>query len=641
MPSLNTPARAPAQSSQPAQEQAGLQQEPAPDLSVRARRQSAQRMAIDGSPAMAAQRERIQRAFGPAAAEAPVQRLTFKVERGDSEADAQEKQQHISMQDARLAALQTLYVNDAADTAMEGASPAHPTEATRLPGQPGPRGDKLLESWYVKFQSKYHGYTIDLVTSPDHDPRGDDPLVGTVRRIHEPFRIVRSSTLGERGDIGRTLAGGWAWAPNPNYRGLMNAPNLGGQFHPVPMPQPILPSMLHMPPDKRFGAPGTERYVPLPAPPTQPFIYYKDPGANDPTHQHDDRRDLPPTSTSLTLLMPPEGLGPSPVPLWQQSTFSAPPKKARKGSGRDPGKAMGGPASDLMPSGWSAAPRQGTQASHEWCHLVGDADGGGCDGLNLVIGTNQVNSEQLALENALRPFRPALEKLGRGVYIDARATGTLQPHSGTGQPVLQADWIKYTISVRSLDGSGEELHAHTDVMDATRGTITKGEFEALRAEAAAKLRLIVRQLQGPTLLDVPYGGVWPQDPQARQHPHLQHNQELFRGSPSAPGLSAPHRPVPKGGTDDDGFARPTMPASWRSTSGTSTHGSQRGEPYPTTDQARRRMAEQRARRLIDTALDETAGDEARGDARRRLRQLLRDITNTDLHQLILLVLQNR
>ncbi|MBA2674702.1 hypothetical protein [Ramlibacter sp.] len=409
------------------------------------------------------------------------------------------------------------------------------------------------------------------------------------------------------------------------------------------MPQQILPSMLQMPEDKRFGVSGTQGYVPLPAPPTQPFVYYKDPDVDDPTHRHDDRRDLPSPSASLNLLASQPGPQPG---MWNQSMFSQPPTTARKGGGRDPGTAMGGPASALVPGGWSAEPKQGMQASHEWCHLVGDGDGGACAGLNLVIGTNQVNSEQLALENALRPFRPQLEKLGRGIYIDTKATGTerAQAAAAATEPVFEADWIKFTISVRFLDASGPEQFVHTEVMDALRGTITRGEFNALRREAAAKLQVVLRQLREPTVFDLPLGGSWPSDPQAQQHPHVQHNQELLRGSPSFMG-SPQWQPTPmdEGApasaaiTDDDGFKRPGPPRS-RSGMGSGFGKALRGSPYPDAD-GRRVMAERRARALLAVALNESADDDARRDARRKLRDLQREITNTDLQQAILVALR--
>jgi hypothetical protein len=169
-------------------------------------------------------------------------------------------------------------------------------------------------------------------------------------------------------------------------------------------------------------------------------------------------------------------------PGWMQQTgISKPPPDNRKDAGRDPNTEMG--VSAWQPVGGHTAPMKGKLASHEWCHLVGDADSGECAPENLYIGTNHVNTEQLAMETALHKHRFAYEKRGWGIEIRASAMVKVAIHQGTSY--LTAESVRYEIWL--VKTGKPRIPVHEQLMDAQRGIIPTWEFKALEFYVNSRL----------------------------------------------------------------------------------------------------------------------------------------------------------
>ena len=168
------------------------------------------------------------------------------------------------------------------------------------------------------------------------------------------------------------------------------------------------------------------------------------------------------------------------------TAYSHRPATKRAGN-RVPGTTMRNPA-HLGAIGFEQRQgHQGVLASHEWCHLIGDGDGGNCTPGNLVVGTNAVNTEQLAMETALRPFR--LRFAQRGIEIQLTVTAIVRPTYAILKTMAdgakRARWIRYKISLKNAQDRTTTVHQQ--VMHASRGVITKGEFAWLEHHVASKL----------------------------------------------------------------------------------------------------------------------------------------------------------
>jgi hypothetical protein len=133
-----------------------------------------------------------------------------------------------------------------------------------------------------------------------------------------------------------------------------------------------------------------------------------------------------------------------------------------------------------------------------------------------VIGTNAVNTEQLALETALRPYVARLHsnQLGIQLRVQAlmeKAPEQTDPPEGGEEQLLKAKWISYHISIVPLatpDTDQPVADVHRQIMHADRGTITESEFTSLHHEVRNKIRAAVdaELLGGPAAPGGPGGG---------------------------------------------------------------------------------------------------------------------------------------
>lgn len=222
----------------------------------------------------------------------------------------------------------------------------------------------------------------------------------------------------------------------------------------------------------------------------------------------------------------------------QRSMVTRRPAQQRQEAGRNPQQTADGTPAAVWAGGTRAA--GGALASHEYCHLVGDGDGGPCEDHNLVIGTNGVNTEQLALEETLRPYRPTFRRLGWSIMIEVTAIVEQVPMNlqGVNEDVRWpadslADFIRYKITAMPMDVALEGMHRlpiMTHVMDGKRGTITDMEVELLKRKLTASfdaaLQTVQEQIGDTELADEWAGG-------EAQHLH---------GDQNAP-LAAPQTPV--------------------------------------------------------------------------------------------------
>jgi hypothetical protein len=382
-------------------------------------------------------------------------------------------------------------------------SPGYGTDALRLMSAPMPRpaaGRRagVHDSWLVQFQTSLHIYTVEVVNHVQD-------LGGGRRRYlvdtSLPFRVVRFTAKGSGGrSMGRTFRYGDYWDVNPEYDGPEDPLHLA--------------AIRHLAPDDRAPR-DTSGLALLPSDPSQPFLFYRrrvvDPhfttggGAS-----HDARRFL-----SIDGFDRKYDRAEDQGRTRSRVNVSRPPTVDRATAGRDPKAAMGNvPAHALMPD---SGHRGGTGrlASHEWCHLIGDGDNGPSEFRNLVVGTNAVNTEQLAMETALREYRNRFDGLGYAIRLTVKAvldrpeaTSSTYPdiRRVPGGPYHQAKWISFEIDV--IDNPGRNARrsdvdragsvtgsVHRQIMDARRGTITESEFTSLHHEVRNKLRGVHRDLR--------------------------------------------------------------------------------------------------------------------------------------------------
>lgn len=334
---------------------------------------------------------------------------------------------------------------------------ADEVELTRLPGQlisgHQLRSGDIPESYPVAYASRYMVHSVDVLSSAD---RGG------------PFDSRRSMKSDGR-EMGRTnRLADERWAANPNYRGFRAA----------------------APDGQQLGAGEAATFRPLPSDPSQPYVYFVN--RNDANFASDDRRFLSPEAFDQEFdgrrLAGRGGIK-------QQSAASEPPVLDRALGGRDPGTTMGIQAHELMGGAGRGGVAGISLASHEWCHLIGDGDGGHDHRDNLVVGTNAANTEQLAMETALRPYRRQLEAMDARVRLTVKVltqdTPLIAPN-GTGRGD-KADFISYNVEVEDRDG--HRTPVHRQIIDGQRGTITKLEYQALHDIVSASMERAVGRVQ--------------------------------------------------------------------------------------------------------------------------------------------------
>jgi len=362
-------------------------------------------------------------------------------------------------------------------------------EDSLLPGvthrSPGPRA-----AWPMKYQSGDFIYRVEMV----NDPQGltSELLIDAGR----PFRILRRTLKMRQGgaSAGRTYRFAERWAPNPEYWNLRDprdAAEAAAQAADRGLPD-----------QDRLSRYDLADFSPLPTAPDQPFVFYVSPNSVDPHFQRrdgtqkNDRRYLSAASFDSTAAADPEVTG------FGQQAFrglSAPHQVDRRTGRRDPARAMGNrQANELMGDQGRGGSTGERLASHEWCHLVGDGDGGPDAPANLVIGTNAVNTEQLAMETALRPFVGRLRTMGYSIQLRVRAlvTPVVDP-AQPDRPCNAAEYISYRISLvpRGELDAAAPWEIHRQIMDGRRGTITELEFTHLHHTVRAKLRRAVEDIE--------------------------------------------------------------------------------------------------------------------------------------------------
>jgi hypothetical protein len=374
------------------------------------------------------------------------------------------------------------------------------TDALRLMSAPLPRRAagrraNVQDSWQVQFQTSLHIYTVEVVNVVQDLGGGRLRYVVDTDR---PFRIVRFTAKGSGGrSMGRTFRYGDYWDVNPRYRG--------------PGDPRRLAELRELSPEDRAPR-DTTGLVPLPTDPSQPFLFYRrrvvDPNFTGPAGGSHDARDfLSGEDFDRRYAQT------APARTRSSVDVSRPPTVDRAAAGRDPKAAMGNvPAHALMPDTGHGG--GGRLASHEWCHLIGDGDNGPSEFRNLVIGTNAVNTEQLAMETALRDYRNRFAGLGYAIRLTVRALLD-RPEADEytvpalarvpGGPYHAADWISFEIDViddpgrgarrSDVDRAAAAIGVHRQVMDARRGTITESEFTSLHHEVRNKLRRAHQELR--------------------------------------------------------------------------------------------------------------------------------------------------
>ncbi|MET9079653.1 DUF4157 domain-containing protein [Streptomyces sp. NPDC004232] len=329
----------------------------------------------------------------------------------------------------------------------------------------GRRGNAVQTQWSAPYQSSFFVYTIELV----NDPGG---LVSrTLIDTDAPFTITRRIPRGSGGrSSGRTYAFGDRWGVDPSS-GLSKE---------------TAAQLYGLDPDGYVeqGDAARQGLAQLPSDTTQAVTFYVPAGRNDPKFLNNDRR-----------FMSTQGFDALGNATRWATALSARPQVDRRDGQRSTAAAMG----NTQAHAWMGPGNGGSVgqlAKYEWCHLVGDGDGGPSAPENLVIGTNAVNTEQLAMETGLRDLVPQVRARGFDIRLQVIASLQEAPMESEHSPsdfglpaLLQADWISYDISLVPLGQvNGRQRAVHRQIMDATRGTITESEFVVLQATVKRAIR---------------------------------------------------------------------------------------------------------------------------------------------------------
>jgi hypothetical protein len=368
--------------------------------------------------------------------------------------------------------------------------------------KPANAGQVMIADY--KFSSNDYTYTVKLLKNPHGWPRDsrDRQAYPTVPR--GTFEVVAVASKGTTSAKGRAYgnASNQAFVDNPAFTGTQAEKTaartaLGAAGYTE---------------YANAGAAGAAGFpVGLPAPNSQPFVIYtvaaprQDPRQST---QPADTRDVHAETTFNTDVATKlaGGAAGAAVRIMQAIEPQTHMPRTSRGTGRrEPqGEAGGYSASSLMGNAGAVV---GTLGSHEYCHLVADGDGGACAPTNLVPGSNQVNTEQLALEETLRHYRAKLRDKGWSIGLDvtvlldnAPAPTPAPPSNAKGQWVNTQipSVIKYKIILhaqastvkRKLIARGDppSIDLHTQFMDAKRGTIPAAEVIALQAFARSKFQ---------------------------------------------------------------------------------------------------------------------------------------------------------
>lgn len=127
--------------------------------------------------------------------------------------------------------------------------------------------------------------------------------------------------------------------------------------------------------------------------------------------------------------------------------------------------------------------------SYEWCHLIGDADGGTNKEANLVAGTEAANTEQLILEQAQRKYREFCANNRLTLEIQGQARLANMP-TGANFPEMEnyshheqfTAWIRYTIWIYR-SGTKRDAPVIDHIFDANRQEISKNMVQVMTAQA--------------------------------------------------------------------------------------------------------------------------------------------------------------
>ena len=410
--------------------------------------------------------------------------------------DLRKKMEKAAVRQARLIRdLTTLYVVEAFDD--DGTPTAQPDHAyaSEQPGtvqvirergfigpRTGGRNPTPRADYPATYQSRYFTYVIDLVNTAVGSPLPTRSGVDT----DEPFDIRRRTLKGSGRAQGRPNRLREHWAHNPAYW----QPHGGLAAHQSEAAGRAKAHELN-PVEEISAADVPAGLVALPSDATQPYIFYVSATERDPNFTHDARRYA--RSADFDSARPVTGK--------MQQGLSDRPVENRRDAGRLPAATMGNTqAYEYMDTNRGAI-RGARLASHEWCHLIGDGDGGPDALENLVIGTNAVNTEQLAMELALRDYRFQLAALSCAIQLTVKVITRDAPVPvvrgyGHGRGNV-ADWISYDIAVVNSQDKNDtrRIPAHRQIMDGTRGTITRAEFSYLHHTVREKLRRVVDHLQ--------------------------------------------------------------------------------------------------------------------------------------------------
>ncbi|GAA4223860.1 hypothetical protein GCM10022254_02030 [Actinomadura meridiana] len=348
------------------------------------------------------------------------------------------------------------------------------------------RGGVLQTSWKFSYQTSFHIYDVEAI----NNPQGPSPIL--IDRTGW-FRILAVRPKGSKGrSMGRTYRFGDYWDINLDFLTWIRNEVPDTDERTIEQ----LAERRGLKQDDRVPA-NRDAFVRLPSEQTQPFVFYTNNVLDEAfTHgdgtRKDDRRfkSVEDFSAQLDAVT-------AANKVREQVGLSHAPVTDRQTGGRNPIAAMSGfPAHSLMSQSGRGG-RSGRPASHEWCHLIGDNDGGPTIFQNLVVGTNAVNTEQLAMESALRDFRASMDGLGLAIRLKVTALVERTEAENPvvpGNPYNKADWIRFVVDIVKKDG-GPDVSArqslrpvHRQIMDAKRGTITESEFTSLHHQVRNAMR---------------------------------------------------------------------------------------------------------------------------------------------------------
>ncbi|MFJ8658779.1 DUF4157 domain-containing protein [Streptomyces sp. NPDC093795] len=344
-------------------------------------------------------------------------------------------------------------------------------DAGWVPPQTSTRGGSLQTHYVATYHSAYFNYRISLT---------NDATSATHVNPDRVFPVLTQTPRSNgRGSQGRTYMFEHRWAPNPSF---VAAPGQGAAE---------TAAFFGLDPDLRLS-PADTGFVPLPTDPSLPFVFFVEEDRSDSRFLNDKREFLSADAFDTEYAM--ASLTGS---TREQERISQPPIHDRRTAGRSTSQAMGGTqAHEWVDAGGSQGGAPGVLAKYEWCHLIGDGDSGPNIPENLVIGTNAVNTEQLAMEIGLRRYVRQLDTRGYGIELRVRATMVDAPeHQNPDAPnilngaPLMADWISYEITIV---GPGQRHPVHRQIMDAARGTITESEFVFLQTAVEQRIRAFIQ-----------------------------------------------------------------------------------------------------------------------------------------------------